>query len=223
MEVTSLRTAAATAVAARLLARFDATDAAICGCGVQGRAQLAALTRVLPIRRARVFDTDAETASRFAREVSEGLDITVVAVSAAREALAGCDVAVTCTPSRSPFVDPEDLPPGAFLAAVGADSPEKQELDAALLSSSRVVVDSLSQCAAIGELHHAIEAGRVTADDVHGDLAAVVAGRKPGRTSDDETFVFDSTGTAIEDVAAAAAAYERAIASGRGTRLDFAA
>lgn len=223
MEITSLRTAAATAIAARRLARPGSKTAAICGGGVQGKAQLAALARVLPLERARVYDVDRDVAARFAREMSPRLGIEIVAVSAAPEAVAGCDVAVTCTPSRAPFLHPGDLPGGVFLAAVGADAPEKQELDPALLASARVVVDSLSQCAAIGELHHALDAGAMALAGVHADLAAVVAGRRPGRVAEEETFVFDSTGTAIEDVAAAAAVYERALISGRGRLLDFAA
>jgi alanine dehydrogenase len=223
MEVTSLRTAAATAVAARYLARPDSEIAAICGCGVQGRAQLAALTRVMPIRTARVFDSDPTTAAVFARDLSKSLTIDIVAVATAREALAGCDVAVTCTPSRAAFLQPGELSDGAFLAAVGADAPEKQELDPALLASARVVVDSLAQCAAIGELHHAIETRAMALSDVHADLAAVVAGRRPGRTSREEIFVFDSTGTALEDVAAAAAIYRHAGSCGRGIRIDFSA
>jgi ornithine cyclodeaminase/alanine dehydrogenase-like protein (mu-crystallin family) len=110
----------------------------------------------------------------------------------------------------------EHLHPGLFVAAVGADNPGKQEIDALAMASSRVVVDSLTACAASGDLHHAIEAGAMSEQDVHGELSAIVAGRIPGRISEDEVFVFDSTGTALQDVAAAIVVYERAAADGAG-------
>jgi alanine dehydrogenase len=102
--------------------------------------------------------------------------------------------------------------PGTFVAGVGADSENKHELAPALLARSTVVVDVLDQCARIGDLHHAIDAGAMTRDDVHAELADVVSGRRSGRHSADEITVFDSTGTALEDVAAAAMLYERAVA-----------
>ncbi len=111
------------------------------------------------------------------------------------------------------------LRPGTFVAAVGADSPEKQELDSTILASSKVVVDVLEQCAAIGELHHALESGLMTRDGVHAELGQIVAGRRPGRVFDDEIIVFDSTGTALQDAAAAAVMYEKAIRSGAGTTI----
>jgi ornithine cyclodeaminase/alanine dehydrogenase-like protein (mu-crystallin family) len=126
------------------------------------------------------------------------------------------DVCVTCTPSRAPVLFRGDVRAGTFVAAVGADSPDKQELDPLLMAASVVVVDVLDQCAAIGDLHHALEAGALTRDGVHGDLAAVITGRRPGRRSRSEITVFDSTGTALEDVAAAAVVYEKALAAGAG-------
>jgi len=99
----------------------------------------------------------------------------------------------------------------------------KQELDPRLLASNKVVVDVVEQCAAIGDLHHAIDAGVVTADDVHAELAEIVVGRKPGRLRDDETIVFDSTGTAIQDVAAAAAIWQRAVANEVGSHIQLGA
>jgi ornithine cyclodeaminase/alanine dehydrogenase-like protein (mu-crystallin family) len=106
--------------------------------------------------------------------------------------------------------------PGAFVAAVGADSPEKQEIEPELLARSAVVADVLEQCAAMGDLHHAIEARILRREDVRAELADVVSGKRPGRTSLDEIVVFDSTGTALQDVAAAALVYERARSCGAG-------
>ena len=105
---------------------------------------------------------------------------------------------------------------------MGADNPLKQELDPALMASNKVVVDVLEQCAAIGDLHHALAAGVMGKSDVHAELGAIVAGRTPGRTSDEEVIIFDSTGTALQDVAAASIVYEKALRAGRGFRLDLA-
>jgi alanine dehydrogenase len=139
------------------------------------------------------------------------------------EAAAHSDVVVTCTPSRRPLLLAEHVRPGTFVAAVGADSADKQELEPRLMAAGVVVADILEQCAAIGDLHHAITAGVLTKDTVHAELADVVVGRKPGRRSADEITIFDSTGTALQDVAAAAVVYEEATERGIGLRVDFGA
>jgi ornithine cyclodeaminase/alanine dehydrogenase-like protein (mu-crystallin family) len=134
------------------------------------------------------------------------------------DALAVSDVVITCTTSRHAFIGPADVPPGTFIAAVGADNPEKQELEPALLARSTVVVDVLEQCAEIGELHHALAAGAMSRDDVHADLGSLAAGTARGRSDEDEVTIFDSTGTALQDAAAAAAVYARALRQPRSTR-----
>jgi len=221
IEVTIRRTAAATAVAAKWLARPDARTATICGCGAQGRAQLRALARVRPLQRAYAFDADEATARAYARDLSAELGFEVTPVADLAAALQTSDVCVTCTPSRKPFLLREHVLPGTFVAAVGADSADKQELDPRLLAAGVVVPDVLEQCAAIGDLHHALDAGVLTRDDVHAELADVVTGRKPGRRSREEITIFDSTGIALEDVAAAVVVYEKALAAGRGLGVAF--
>jgi ornithine cyclodeaminase/alanine dehydrogenase-like protein (mu-crystallin family) len=220
--ITSLRTAAATAVAARRLARPDARVATIVGCGVQGRAQLRALAAVLPLERVYAVDRDPEIAKRYAAEMSAALRLAVSVAAEAAPAVRASDVCATCTTANAPLLGPGDIAPGGFVAAVGADNPHKQELDPRLLASATLVVDSRAQAAAIGELHHAIDAGCLPRDAAPAELAEVVAGRVPGRTARDEIVVFDSTGIALEDVAAAAAVYERALARGVGTALRLA-
>lgn len=223
IEITVLRTGAATAVAARLLARPEARVATVCGCGTQGRVQLRALRMVRPIERVYAFDRDPDQASRFARELSAELRIEITPVGDPAPAIRQSDVCVTCTPSRRSYVRRADVAPGTFLAAVGADSADKQELDPALFAAAKVVVDSLDQCAAIGDLHHALDQGLVGRADVHAELAEVVAGSKPGRTSQSEVTIFDSTGIALEDVAAAAAVYGKAVEAGLGLRVQLGA
>jgi alanine dehydrogenase len=221
MEVTARRTAAATAVAAKWLAHASASTVTICGCGSQGREQLRALTGVLPVRRAYAFDLEEATAQAFARELSAELSFEITPTRDHVGAVRGSDVCVTCTPSRAPFLLRDHVVPGTFVAAVGADSSDKQELDPRLMAEATVVVDVLDQCAAIGDLHHALEAGILTRESVHAELAEVVTGRKPGRRSDQEITVFDSTGTALEDVAAAVVVYEKALAAGGGLTVEL--
>ena len=128
---------------------------------------------------------------------------------------------MTCTPAREAFVAASDVVPGTFIAAVGADAHGKQELEPTLLASSTLVVDVLDQCADIGELQHALAAGLMKLEDVHAELGEVVAGRRPGRTRMDEITIFDSSGTALQDVAASIAVYERARATGRGAEVSL--
>ena len=214
--ITTLRTAAATALAAKYLAREDAATITIVGCGTQGRASLEAVRRVRDIRTAFAYDSDARAADRFAR------DLHAEAVTTLDAAIAQSDIVVTCTTARAAVLDAHHLHPGLFIAAVGADNPEKQELTPALLRESTIVADILEQAATMGDLHHAIEAGVLTRDDVRGELADVICGRAAGRRSDGEVFVFDSTGTALQDVAVASLAYARAAGRGAGLEVRFA-
>jgi len=220
--VTALRTGATTAVAAQLLARPDSSTATVVGCGVQGEVQLAAIAAVLPLRRIILVDLDHARAEDLAARAAAEHGIQAEPTRDLRAALRDSDVCVTCTTSRRAFLAAGDIAPGTFIAAVGADNPDKQELEPALLASATLVVDVLGQCAEIGELHHALAAGVLTRERVHGELADVVAGRRPGRTRADEITIFDSSGTALQDVAAAVAVYEKARACGRGTvvKLD---
>lgn len=221
MEVTIIRTGAATGIAAKYLARPDAKVATICGCGNQGRISLKAISRVRPLERAYAFDVDMNQARKFAEELSKELGIGVEAVNDMAKAVQQSDICVTCTPSKRYFLNREFVSPGTFIAAVGADNEEKQEIDPALLATNKVVVDMLEQCARIGDLHHALEQGLITIADVHGELGEVIAGKKAGRVSDDETIIFDSTGTALQDVAAAVIVYEQAVKARLGFTIDL--
>jgi len=213
-EITRLRTAAASAVAARHLAREDAHVLTICGCGVQGHAHLDALALVRQIDAAFAYDLLPEAAERFASEVSSSLGIDVRPVSTLAEATGQSDMIAMCTTSHGILLRRSDVRDGTFIAAVGADHEDKQELDPALLADAAVVVDDLAQCTSMGEVHHAIEARLMTANDVRGGLADVVAGKVRGRQSSEEITIFDSTGTALEDVAAAALVFGRCNAGG---------
>lgn len=221
IEITIQRTAAASAVAAKYLARAESKTITICGCGNQGRAQLRALLEILPLRRVFAWDVDDERANAYAREVTQELRLEASVAADLKQAIRDSDVCVTCTPAKRYFVEKEFVAPGAFVAAVGADNPEKQELEPALLAEAKVVADIREQACSIGDTHHAIAAGIMRAEDIYGELGEIIAGKKPGRTSADQIFIFDSTGMALQDVAAAALVYEMALQQRAGTHIDF--
>jgi alanine dehydrogenase len=215
--LTKQRTAAATAVAAKHLACRDAQTATIVGCGEQGEAQLEAIARVLPLQSVHAFDIDGARAADFARRMCARLRLHV----RAEKEIVPADVIVTCTTSKKAFLTREHLRPGAFVAAVGADNPEKSEIAPEAMRASVVIADVLQQCASIGDLRAAIAANAMTKEDVRAELGEIVAGRKTGRRADDEIIIFDSTGAGFQDVAAAAIAFERAEERGQGMRVSF--
>jgi len=223
IDITIKRTAAASAVAAKYLARRGSSVATLCGCGHQAATQLRALCAVLPLRKIHAFDLDRSAAENFAANLSDELQLEIEPVRDLGPALQQSDVCITCTTATRFFVRKKDVIPGTFIAAVGADDPHKQEIDPALMASAKVVADSLEQSCAIGDTHHAIDQGLMRKEDVYAELSEIVAGRKPGRTSDDEIIVFDSTGVATEDAVAAVAVYEKARSDENAKRFDFAA
>jgi ornithine cyclodeaminase/alanine dehydrogenase len=219
-DITALRTGATTALAARYLARADSSSVTVCGCGRQGAVQVKALLEVFPsIRRVYAWDRTPLAAVSFAAGMSNRPGVEVVATADLAEAAGHGDIIITCTPAKGFFLRKEHVRPGTFISAVGADSPDKQEIEPALVASARLVVDILDQCARVGELHHAIEAGLMTAAQVHGELGDIVAGKIAGRTGEEEIILFDTTGSALQDTAAAVAVYQKAMAQGVGLHL----
>lgn len=223
IEITILRTGAATGVAARALARPDSRVVTVCGCGNQGRVSLRALERVLSIEKAYLWDIEADAAAAMAVEMQSEVGHPLEVVREFSPATRVSDVVVTCTPSKRAFLGKDDVRPGAFIAAVGADNEQKREIEPALMAAAKVVTDVTAQAAHIGDLHHAIGAGVMALQDVHADLGEILGGSRPAREDVDEIIVFDSTGTALQDVAAAALVYERARSLGRGTPFRFSA
>jgi alanine dehydrogenase len=218
IEVTINRTGAATTLAVRHLARPDSRVATICGAGVQGRIQAIAIAAALRLDTIHIWDIRPDAADKLARDLAGALRLDVrpsrdLAITLASDAI------VTCTSARTPFLTAELVRPGTFIAATGADNSDKSEIDPRLYAATRAVVDSLEQCAEIGDLHHALAAGAVTTGHVHATLAEIVAGQKPGRSDARQITLFDSTGIGLQDVAAAAGVYRRALARGVGTRL----
>jgi ornithine cyclodeaminase/alanine dehydrogenase-like protein (mu-crystallin family) len=221
--VTVLRTAAATAVAVQHLALPDASTMAIIGCGAQAAAQVAAVLGVRPIRDLVVHDADPAAAARFAQRAIATFGIRALVATSVLDAARGCAIVVTATTASSAFLGPDHVQPGCLVAAIGADNPAKHEIDPALMAAAAVITDQTAQCAMIGDLHHAIDAGAMTAGQVRAELGAVVAEPSIGRRSPDEVIVFDSTGLAFQDVAAATIVYERLRDDAGATAFTFAA
>jgi ornithine cyclodeaminase/alanine dehydrogenase-like protein (mu-crystallin family) len=205
--LTDIRTAAAGALAADLLAARSIGTVGIIGSGVQARQQVRCLATVRSFSRIVAWSPNPANLDRYCREmVAEGFDAS--AASSAEQVCRAADLLITATPSRKPLVQAEWLKDGVHITALGSDSPGKQELDPACLDrADLVVVDRFAQCSAFGELKHALDAGLLTRNDVHAELGAIAAGRKTGRSSDRETTVADLTGVGFQDTAIASAAF----------------
>lgn len=221
IEITLRRTAAASAVATDLLSRKAAETLLICGCGVQGRAHLEAIAPLRPFKRFFAFDAAPERAQKFSAEAMEALRLPVEPVADIAGAAEASDVIVTATTARSPLSLPASLRPGAFVAAVGADNPMKNEIAPSLMASSVVIADVTAQCEIMGDLRVAIAAGAMTRDDVRAEIGEVLTGERPGRLTDDEVVIFDSTGAAFQDLTAAVMIFGRAKSSGMGAWIDL--
>jgi ornithine cyclodeaminase len=214
--LTNVRTAAAGAVAAKWLARTDARVAGVLGAGAQAKLQLEALKLVREIERALVWARDPAKGRTFAASVGPELGLEIGVASSPESVVRQSDVVITTTPSTTPLVLAGWLQPGQHITAMGSDAEHKNELAPEVVAGARYVCDRQSQCAVLGELHHAIAAGAVAADARFPELGQVIAGQLPGRTSDREITVCDLTGTGAQDTAIATLAAERARAGGAG-------
>jgi alanine dehydrogenase len=217
--LTDIRTGAAGGVAAKHLARPNSETLGLVGCGRQAVTQWRALAGRFPFKEIRVAGQTPEEARSFIAKngTSDGPAWRATSVQEA----AGADIVVTTTPGRAVVVSSPWVRPGAHVNAIGADAPGKQELDVALLKRARVFVDSPEQAFHSGEVNVGLSSGAMTPDDIAGGLGDVVAGRTPGRRSDADITVFDSTGLAVQDVAVAAFVYRRARERSRGQTLTL--
>ncbi len=206
--ITTLRTGATTAVAADALARPGARVLSICGVGQQSITHALALSQVRELEEITLWGRNTVTAQAAARQLATMLPgVHVTAEAELHDSVGRADIVVTLTAAHDPFLTSKLIKPGAFIAAVGSDAPEKNELSPELLAGAKLVCDVVHQCARVGELHHAIAAGLMSEDDVAAELGQVLIGAARGRSTEDEIIVFDSTGTAVQDTAAAVAVY----------------
>lgn len=216
--LTNMRTGAAGGIAAKHLARDDSSVIGFIGCGTQAKTQLLALKEVFEIEEVRCYDIDPKAVDSFTQFTSSfGID----ARRCDAKGTCDCDILVTSTPSREPIVSFDWIKPGTHINAIGADAPGKQELDPEILKRGKIVVDDYQQAFHSGEVNVPLKSGIINRDDIHATLGEIIAGLKRGRESEDEITVFDSTGLAIQDIAAASIVYRKAVELGIGTRFRF--
>jgi ornithine cyclodeaminase/alanine dehydrogenase len=214
--ITGARTGAATAVAAKHLARPDASTAGILGCGVQGRTNLEALSCVFGLTRVHAYDIHPDRAEAYAEEMSARLGVDVAAVRSPREAVAEMDLVVTGGPilkHPAPTIPAGWLAPGAFASPVDFDSYWTAE---ALAEVDLLATDDLAQMA-----YYRTVGYFAATPEPYGDLGEIVTGRKPGRRRDDERTMSMNLGLAIEDVATARILYAQALEAGIGVDLPL--
>lgn len=219
--LTDLRTGAAGALAADLLANERVAQVGILGSGVQARHQLEALLGVRRPERAVVWGRSEEKTAAYAREMHERLGLPIEVAGSAYRAVEGSDVLITATAARSPLVREDWVFKGTHITAVGSDGPDKHEVFGLVLGKAdKVVADRLDQCLRLGEIHHAVEGGFLKPEAVYAELGELAAGLKPGRSREDEVTVADLTGVGVQDAAVAGFVVTKAVERGIGRILS---
>jgi alanine dehydrogenase len=214
---TLMRTGASAAVSAKWLARKDSKVLAIVGTGSVGKGTLATCNEAFAWEEVRVWSRTQASLDRFVSEESPLYpQLRLVPSTDLEKVVRGADVVVTGTHARRWIVDHEWVSPGTHLAALGADLEGEQELDPRILQRARIFVDDIRQCRADGEINVALREALISESDVAGEIGKVICGELPGRRSDEEITVFDSTGIALQDSATVPLEYERALAAGVG-------
>jgi alanine dehydrogenase len=214
---TVMRTGAAAAVSAKWMARKDSKRLAIVGAGHMAAGTLATCNEVFKWQDVRLWSRTQKTLDAFVREEQPKYKtFTIRASMDLKSVVEGADVVVTVTPARGPIVMNEWISPGSHIAAIGADKGGDQELDPKILQRARIFVDDIRQCRTDGEINVPLRQGLIREDEIAGEIGEVVTGRKPGRISNEEVTIFDSTGIALQDSATVPLEYERAVAAGVG-------
>ena len=221
-EITAIRTAAVSAVATRLLARPDASRLAIIGAGVQAYSHLTAMAAVRSLREVRVWSRDSGRCRALVRSAEAELGIHVRMGAGARDAVEGADIVCTATSASTPVVQSSWIAPGTHLNAIGAHRPTERELDSETVRRARVFVDHMpAAMAEAGDILIPLAESCIDRAHVLGDLAQLLGGSVSGRVSDGDVTVFKSVGIAIEDIAAAAHVYRRAVDGGFGVGVEL--
>ncbi|MDD4955954.1 MAG: alanine dehydrogenase [Candidatus Omnitrophica bacterium] len=218
--ITSLRTGAAGAVAAKYLARKDSKVVAMVGCGEQAKTQLEGLRLLFDIREIKLWSNDSYSGRDFMQKMKTGKEKMAVYKSV-KDCVSASDIVVTTTPSRKPIVRYEWLKNGCHINAIGADSKGKEELSPLILKKSKVVVDSFAQAHHSGEINVPLSRGVITRKNIYAELGEIICGKIKGRVNNSEITVFDSTGLAIQDLAVASLAYRLALRKKAGISFDF--
>ncbi len=221
-EITANRTAAATGVASKALARDDSSKLALIGSGTQARTHLEAMLHAHDIKEVKVWALPLEHAQGFARRESERHNVEIEVPETAEEAVTGADIICTCTSAKQPVLFGKWLKPGMHINAVGSTVPHTRELDTEALVKCKMFVDRKE--AALNEAGDFLfpqKEGAVTEDHIKGEIGDVLLGKNPGRESTEEITLFESLGLAIEDVAAAFHISNKAKEKDMGTWIEF--
>lgn len=218
--LTDVRTAAAGGVATRHLAPTNVDTLGIIGSGVQARLQAEAFMLARNVKRVLVWSRSRQNAERYAAEQSQTLGVPVQVADSAQQLVEQSQAVITTTPSRQPVISSTSLHPGLHITAMGSDAPDKNELDPAILAmADLLIVDRLQQSLERGELRTAVEQGVPGVDNLARELAAICAGHKSGRQSDQQITVCDLTGTGVQDTAIANYALDTAREKGFGQTI----
>jgi alanine dehydrogenase len=222
--ITDMRTGAAGGVAAKYLARKDSRVVGLVGAGAQARTQLMALLSLYgEVKEVRVWSRTKRTREAYVAEMKPAYSnvAKIVAVENVKDAVEGADIVVTTTLSRKPIVLSDWVENGTHFACIGADAPGKEELDPAILTRAKITVDDWEQASHGGEINVPLSKRIITRRNIWGEIGEVVAGLKPGRTSQDEITVFTSTGLAVQDAVTAELAYKKALAKRIGKFVEI--
>ncbi|APG87852.1 ornithine cyclodeaminase (plasmid) [Sinorhizobium americanum CCGM7] len=219
--ILGLRTGASGAVSVKALARKDARKITSVGTGNQARMQIRAINEIMKIEEIHAWDNNRDTLFKYKTDIESEYGIPVIMANSKREAVEQADILITTTRGKGSLVEADWVKPGTHIVAIGTDQRGKQELDPELFRNAKLVVDSISQCTEKGETWHPLDRNIITRSDIHGEIGEVLLGRKPGRESDDEITIFDSTGMAIQDNTTASKIYQNAAANNVGTFFQF--
>ncbi len=219
--ITGIRTGAAGAISSKLLARKDAKTVAVFGGGGQARMQVYGLCQVLDIETIKVYSQYPGELHAYQADVEKETGRKVILCDSAAEAMEGADIAISTTPSKGFLVDSSLVRTGMHIVAVGADMAGKNEWDPQIFKGAKVVNDSIPQCISRGETRNALISGVITEQEIHGEIGEILAGKKPGRESDEEITIFDTTGMGIQDNVTAMKVYEIAKEKGLGQWFEF--
>ncbi|HEV8210392.1 MAG TPA: ornithine cyclodeaminase family protein [Vicinamibacterales bacterium] len=219
--ITGLRTGAAGAVSVKALARRNAKTITSIGTGNQARMQIRAIREVMTIATIHAWDHNPRALAQYQADIQREFGIPVVMARSKRDAVEQADILVTTTRGKGSLVEADWVRPGTHIVAIGTDTRGKQELEPEVFRNAKIVNDSIAQCIEKGETWHPLTKNIITEEGIHAEIGEILLGQKPGRETDDEITIFDSTGMAIQDNTTSFRIYRNAIASNTGTSFEF--
>jgi ornithine cyclodeaminase/alanine dehydrogenase len=219
--ITGLRTGAAGAVSVKALARKNAKTITSIGTGNQARMQIRAIREVMTIATIHAWDHNPRALAQYQADIQREFGIPVVMARSKRDAVEQADILVTTTRGKGSLVEADWVRPGTHIVAIGTDTRGKQELEPEVFRNAKIVNDSIAQCIEKGETWHPLTKNIITEEGIHAEIGEILLGQKPGRETDDEITIFDSTGMAIQDNTTSFRIYRNAIASNTGTSFEF--